>query len=387
MVPVSYNLRSLRIRRATSILTALGVALVVIVVVVLLSLIGGVRQSLQVAADPRVWILLSRGISAEPESYISHQQFGLLRSRPEVAVTGRDNSLVSGELAVQFNAAIKRPANHFYPATLRGVQETAREVHPNVRIVQGRWLEPGREELLIGKNLLAMFPELAPGATFRYGRRNWTVVGVISDKGSVHESEFWADIDVLEQDAHFDQGFSSFHVVLKPGMEESFKKALTDDARLTVDAVNEVEYYAEQTSVADQLSMLVLIVSAIIGAGAAFGGMNTMYGAVVRRAREIGVLRALGFRRRDVVLSFLVESELLALAGGIGGTLASLLLIYAAGLDRRMFRVGAITFSSRLSLSACAYGLLAALLVGAIGGLLPAFRAARTPITEALRRT
>lgn len=363
----------------------LGIALVAMVVVVLLSLIGGIRRSLELAADPRVWILLGRGIGSEPESYIPHEQFDILKTRPEIATDGEADALISPELVIPFNAAMKRPASQFYPATLRGVRAIARQVHRNVRLSEGRWPAPGREEMLIGRKLLARFPELKPGVSFRYGRRTWTVVGVIADRGSVRESEFWADLDVLEQDAHFENGFSSFHVVLKPETARSFSQALTADARITVDAINERDFYAQQALVADRLRILVLIVSTIIGVGAAFGGMNTMYAAVARRAPEIGVLRTLGFQRRSILASFLIESEMLALAGGAGGIVGALLLISVSGLNRHMFSVGAITFSSRFSLTACVYGILTAFLIGAIGGLLPALRAARMPVTESLR--
>ena len=362
-----------------------GIALVTVVVVLLLSLISGIRQSLELAADPRVWIVLSRGINSEAESYIPREQFDILRTRPEIATSGGDDSLISEELVVPFNAAIKRPANRFYPATLRGVKAVARLVHPKLKVVAGQWPSPGRQEMAVGRKLLQKFPELGIGTTFRYGHRNWTIVGVIADAGSVRESEFWTNLDVLEQDAHFRNGYSSLHVVLKPGMEESFKRALTADARIAVDAFNERDYYAEQALVADRLRILVLVVSAIIGLGAAFGGMNTMYAAVLRRARELGVLRSLGFGRGSVILSILVESELLAIAGAVLGIVVSLALMFATGFNQHMLSIGSLTFSSRLSLSAFLGGIVSALLIGAAGGLLPAARAAHMPVAESLR--
>jgi putative ABC transport system permease protein len=385
VIPLNYNLRSLKVRRTTSILTVFGIALVTMVVVVLLSVVSGISRTLELAADPRVWIVMSRGVASEPESYIPQQQLDVLRTRPEIVVDGGSAALISPEVVTPFNAAIKRAASQFYPATLRGVRGIARRVHQNVRLIEGRWPEPGHEEMVIGRKLLAKFPELTPGATFRYGRRNWTIVGILADRGSVRESEFWTDLDVLEQDAHFENGFSSFHVVLKPEMVESFRKALIADDRITVQAVNEQDFYAEQAEVAERLRTLALFVSAVIGVGAAFGGMNSMYAAVARRAREVGVLRSLGFQRGSVLLSFLVESEMLALAGGVTGMMVALLLIVASGLNRRMLAVGPITYSSRFSLSACALGILAAVFIGALGGLLPALRAARMPVAESLR--
>jgi len=384
VIPIKYNVQSLMVRRTTSLMTAAGVALVVMILVLLLNVVGGLRKSLELAGDPEVWILLSRGTSSEVESFIPRDEFDVLRTRPEIATTASGDALISPEMVVPFNAALKRPANQFRPAFLRGAQPAAYLVHPGVRLIRGRWPARGREEMVIGRKLQARFPELDVGSTFRYGRRDWTLVGVMADHGSVRESEFWADIDVLEQDARFENGFSSFHVVLKPGMEESFKRALTEDARLTVDAITERDYYAAQTAVADQLRSLVLLVGLIIGIGAAFGGMNTMYAAVARRSREVGVLRSLGFCSRSVLASFLLESELIALGGGILGIAGALLVSSLIGLNRRLLSVGAVTFSSHFSLSACASGIVAAILIGAAGGLLPAWRASRMTVTDAL---
>ena len=239
--------------------------------------------------------------------------------------------------------------------------------------------------MAIGRKQAARFPELRIGSTFRYGRRTWTIVGVFADRGSALESEFWTDIDVLQQDARFENGYSSFHVVLKPGTEDSFRSALTGDARLTVDAYSERDFFAEQAKVADRLRELVLIVGLIVGTGAAFGGMNTMYAAVARRTREIGVLRTLGFSRESVLMCFLIESAILAVAGGVIGDLLAVALGVATGLNHRLMSVGAVVFSSVFTVDALWGGIMAALLIGVGGGLLPAWRAAHLPIIDSLR--
>jgi putative ABC transport system permease protein len=385
VIPITYNLRSLMVRRTTSIMTALGVALVVMVVVILLSFVGGLRRSLELAAEPGSWIVLSRGTTSEGESYISRDQFDILRTRPEIATTASGASLISPEMVVPFNAAVKRPANQFQPATLRGVTPIAYQMHRGLKVTTGRAPAPGREEMMIGRKQAARFPELGVGATFKYGRRLWTIVGVFEDRGSELESEFWADLDVLQQDVRFENGYSSFHVILKPGTEDSFKQALTSDARLSVDVISDQQFVAEQTKVANRLRTLVLIVGIIVGTGAAFGGMNTMYAAVARRAREIGVLRSLGFGRGAVLMSFLFESAILAIAGGVAGVILAILFSVATGLNARLMNVGAFVFSSTFSLPALGAGLVVALLIGVAGGLLPAWRASRIPILDALR--
>lgn len=365
-------------------MTALGVALFVMVVVILLSFVGGLRQSLELAGEPGHWIVLSRGTVSEGESYIPRAQADILRARAEIA-SDSSGAFFSPEMVVPFNAAVKRSAVKFRPATLRGVSPVAYRMRRGLKLIAGRWPAPGADEMAIGQKQAARFPELGVGTSFRYGRRTWTIVGVFADRGSALESEFWTDIDVLQQDARFENGYSSFHVVLKPGTEDTFRNALTEDARLTVDAIGEREFFAEQAKVADRLRALVLIVGLIVGTGAAFGGMNTMYAAVARRTREVGVLRTLGFGRGSVLASFLVESVILALAGGVIGDLLAILLGFAAGLDHRLMSVGTVVFSSAFTAGALSGGIAAALLIGVAGGLLPAWRAAQLPIIESLR--
>jgi ABC-type antimicrobial peptide transport system permease subunit len=373
------------VRRTTSLMTALGIALVVMVVVILLSFVGGLRQSLELAGEPGHWIILSRGTVSEGESYIPREQSDVLRTRPEIATDASGAALFSPEMVVPFNAAVNRPAVQFRPASLRGVSPVAYRMRRGLKLVAGRWPAPSRDEMAIGQKQAARFPELGVGTSFKYGRRTWTIVGIFADRGSALESEFWTDIDVLQQDARFENGYSSFHVVLKPGTEETFRNALTEDARLTVDVISERDFIVEQAKVADRLRALVLIVGLIVGTGAAFGGMNTMYAAVARRTREVGVLRTLGFSPGSVLTSFLVESVILAIVGGVVGDLLAIVLGLAAGLNQRLMSVGTVVFSSAFSVSALIGGIVVALLIGVAGGLMPAWRASRLPIVESLR--
>ncbi|HEV2170453.1 MAG TPA: ABC transporter permease, partial [Candidatus Binatus sp.] len=366
------------VRRTSSTMTALGVALVVMVVVMLLSFVSGLRRSLELAGEPGHWIILSRGTYSEGESYIPRAQADILRAHAEIA-SDASGALFSPEMVVPFNAAINRPANQFRPASLRGVSPVAYRMRHGLKLIAGRWPAQGRDEMAIGRKQAARFPELGIGTTFKYGRRTWTIVGIFENRGSALESEFWTDIDVLQQDAQFENGYSSFHVVLKPGTEETFKNALIEDGRLTVDVTSERDFFAEQAKVADRLRALVLMVGLIVGTGAAFGGMNTMYGAVARRTREIGVLQTLGFSRGSVLTSFVVESVILAIAGGIAGELLAIFLGIAAGLNARLMTVDNVVFSSAFTVHAFVIGMMVAVLIGIAGGLMPAWRASRLP--------
>lgn len=385
MIPLKYNLRSLVVRRTTSLMTAAGAAMVVMIVVLLLSLVGGLRASMELAVEPNNWIVLSRGTSSEVESYIPREQFDVLRARSEIATQDSGPPMISPEMVVSFNAAVLRPATQFQPAYLRGVYPIAYKVHNNLKLISGRWPTPGREEMVIGKKQAEHFPELHVGTTFKYGRRNWTIVGIFSDHASARESEFWTDLDVLQQDARFENAYSSIHVVLKPGTADSFRLALKQNEQLTVDLMSERDFYASQAKLADHLRSLVLVIAVIVGTGAVFGGMNTMYSAVAHRSREVGVLRALGFQPLQVLMSFLVESVMIAFAGGLAGIAAALLVSFATALGDRQMRVGAILFSSQLSLTIFLEGLLIAILIGIAGGVLPAWRAGRLRVVESLR--
>jgi putative ABC transport system permease protein len=200
------------------------------------------------------------------------------------------------------------------------------------------------------------------------------------------ESEIWCDYDDLRTDVKYNaQDTNSLHVVLKPGTSAAFQQALKNDGRLKLDALTERDYYASQTKVVDQLRSLGLIVALVLGVGATFGGMNTMYTAVARREREIGVLRVLGFSRGNILGSFVIESALLGLAGGIAGVMFAFIVAWGTGLNSRLLSVGATFFSYRPTPTAIAAGLIVAGLIGIVGGLAPAWRAARIGVIESLR--
>jgi putative ABC transport system permease protein len=385
MIPVRYNIRSLLVRRTASVMTALGVALVVMILFILLGFIAGLQRTVLQAGDTGNWVVLSRGVDNEPGSYITREQYEIIRARPEIVMSPSGQALISPEMVTGFDASPANGPSNSGETLLRGVYPIAYEVHRGMRLVAGRWPAQGRAEVVVGRKLVARFPNLAPPVQLHFGRRIWTVVGIFADRDSARESEMWTDLDVLQQDIRYRNGFASLHVDLKPGTEDDFRRTLGKDVRLRVDAVSEAEFYSAMSQFAAQLRAMGLVVAAILAIGATFGGMNTMYAAVARRGREVGVLRALGFSRANVLASFVIESVMLGLAGGILGELLGVAVAQATGLSSRLMKVGMFIFSFRAAPSAFAAGLAAAAVIGAVGGFWPALRAARLTVVDSLR--
>jgi putative ABC transport system permease protein len=385
VIPIRYNLRSLMIRRATSAMTAIVVALVVMLLFILSGFVAGLRQTVMRSAVRDNWIVLSRGTTREPDSYISRDQYEIIKSRPQIVTDAKGQALISPEIVTGFNPNPDGPQASTIFTDLRGLYPIAYEVHRDLKLVNGRWPEHGTAEMAVGRKLAARFPNLAVGSTFRFGRRDWKIVGMYSDHDSARESEMFADLDVLAQEVHFNGGFESLHLVLEPGMESAFQDSLNTDARLRLDAMSEETYYARQTEFVDQLRTLGMVVAVILAIGAIFGAMNTMYSAVARRTSEIGVLRALGFNRLNVLLSFISESVLLGIAGGIAGLILGVIVAFATGLTSHLLNVESFIFKFQLTPSAFISGIVAGMIIGAVGGLLPAWRASRIGVIDSLR--
>jgi len=387
VIPVRYSVRSLGQRLTSSAMTAVSVALVIMVLTILLGFVDGMRRTMTLAADRSNYMVLERGVTVE-NGYINHETLAILRSRPEIAKDPAGNPLMSPEILVGFDPTPDAPRAS--TATLRAVLPVAYEVHRGIKIIEGRRPERGKNEWMVGQRAAVRFPSLAIGSTFRWEpvKTDFHVVGVFSDNGSARESEVWSDLNDIAVAVHVPPDLLNanvIHLILKPGEQEQFDNLLRSDNRLHVDLMSETDFYAQAAQFSDRIRTLGLVVAVILSLGAVFGAMNTMYSAVARRKREVGTLRVLGFGRGDVLGSFLVESAVLGLVGGAIGEVLAVIVAHTTGLESRLMNVGNILFSFRLPWSAFGYGLAAAIVIGTIGGLLPAWQAAQLDVMESLR--
>lgn len=385
MIPLSYNARSLVVRWSSSMMAGLGIALIVMILFILFGFVDGMRRTVQGAAESGNYILLSTGAEAEPNSLIMQPAFDVLRVMPEFATDASGAPLISPEVVAGFNVNPGHPKTMF--AYVRGVRPIAYRVHRRMRLISGHWPNPGAGEWVVGRKLAAKFPQLNPSKQFHFGRRNWTIVGIFADDDSARESEVWCDVDDLFTDYHHQNKAMAnvLHAIVKPGEVSALEETLKKDPRVPFHVESEKEFYAAQNQIADQFQSYGLILASILAIGAVFGGMNTMYAAVARRSREIGVLRALGFGPGNVLTSFVAESAMLGLAGAILGEAIGVIVADATGLNSRLMNVGLLVFSFHMGVRAFSAGLIAGVLIGVIGGILPAWRASAIGVNEALR--
>jgi putative ABC transport system permease protein len=381
-----FNLRTLPDRLGSSLTAAVGIAGVVAVLVGVLSIGQGFRRTMVAAGSPDTAIVLRAGADTELTSIVSRDDARLLETLAGVA-RGTAGALVSPELFVVINLP-KRSTGTDANVPMRGVEPPALEVHRKVRVVAGRTFAWGNNEVIVGRAASEQFQGLALGNELELGANRWQVVGIFEADGGLPESEIWTDAAVLQPAYQRGNSFQSVKVQLaSAGSFTEFADAVNTDPRLNLKVVREQEYYAGQTRTIEMLvTGLGLLIAGLMGLGAILGALNTMYTAVAARGREIATLRALGFGRSPVVLSVLAESLLLAAAGGTVGALLAWAAFdgyRTATLNWQSF--SQVAFAFEVSAPLLVQGVVYALALGLLGGLLPAVRAARIPVAVALR--
>lgn len=385
-LPFSYNLRNVRARWEVSLLAVIGIGLVVAVFVALVAMRTGFQYALRSTGIPGNAMVVQRGSASELTSWVPLDHRNKILADPRVAIGSDGKALASPEIVVVDNLP-RRTDGTATNVTIRGVTPRAFDVRGGIQIVQGTRFTPGLYEIIVGERIAARIRGLDLGSSIPIGRSQWKIVGIFSSRGGAFESEIWGDLDALAEPVHRTGGSNALAVRLKdPGTLEAFDKWIRDDPEMQLQAIGEEKYYADQAGgLSNTLLFLVRFVSITMAIGAVFGAMNTMYAIVAARTREIGTLRALGFSRRSILLSFVIESVLLALAGGALGCLLALPMNGFTTASGQTASFSELAFAFQVTPGILVGGVVFAGLMGLFGGLLPSVRAARLPITTALR--
>jgi ABC-type lipoprotein release transport system permease subunit len=385
-LPLYYNIRNVRVRWQVTLLAVGGIALVVAAFAVLMSMSEGFKAALRSTGRTDNAMIVQRGSGSELTSGISIEARNQMIVDQRVARGADGQPLASPEWVVVIGLP-KKQSGEPINVTMRAVTPRAFQVRGDIQVVEGRMFKPGLDEVIVGRKLLDRIEGLGVGRPVKYQRKEFQIVGVFAADGNAFESEIWGDFDVLG--AVFQRGAGSNSLVVRmkdPADIASFDQWIRTQPNLQHQAVEERKYYEDQAGpLATVLRQLAGFVAAIMAVGAVFGAMNTMYAIVAARTREIGTLRALGFSRRAILGAFLIESVFLALIGGAVGCLLALPMNgYSTGTGQTQ-SFSELAFAFRITPQIMTGCMIFAAVMGVVGGLLPAFRGARLPITSALR--
>ena len=377
MIPIRYNLRSVVVRRVGTLMTVLGVGLTVAVFVSILAMVHGLQNTFTDTGEPLNLIVIRQGSQSETNSFFNRDIKGIIETMPGV-------ESVAGEIVVVINRT--RVTGDTSNVMVRGVSaKSSMELRPGIRIAEGRMFKPGLRELVVSRAVSLRFKNANIGDTMKIGRSTWNVVGILDASKSAHDSEIWGNYDEVAEE--FERPVYSSLLVRVNGAPDvaAVKDRIAGDRRVKLDVFSEKEYFATQTSSALPIQVLGYLVAIIMAIGSCFAVMNTMYAATAYRTREIATLRVLGYRRFSILVSFVFESVLLALCGGIAGCLMALPVNGITTGTTNFTSFSEVVFQFRITPGLMIEGILFAVIMGGIGGFLPGIRAAFTPIVRALR--
>jgi putative ABC transport system permease protein len=375
-LPLRYSVRSLLRRRAAFIMTTAGVTVVVTTFVAMLAMTRGLASAFVDAGDPTNVVVVRRGTLSESTSAVTRDAYMTMRDLPGAAET-------SPEAVILWTIVGADGKQRQIP--LRGITDTAWQVHRGVTVVEGRRPDRGHDEIAVGRGMIGKAEGLQLGGTFRTGRRDWTVVGILGAGGSAFESELWGDVDALLADEHRAE-FSS--VTLRAGDPETAKSIadhIENDKRLGLHAVPEPAYYKLQAGSAEPILGAALTVAFLMGIAAVFGALNTLQASLAGRRREIATLRAMGFGSRSIARALVTEALLQTLPAGVLGCLVAATLQGRGAESMNLFTFSSVTYKLRVTPDVIVAGLVFSALIGFVGGIWPAIAAGRRPIVDGLR--
>jgi putative ABC transport system permease protein len=386
-IPVSYNLRNLVVRKTTTVMTALGIALTVAVLLSVLALVQGLRTAFKATANPLHILITRKGATSELVSGLPRASFQVIKAKPGIARNAKGEPMASLEMITVITLPSEdNPSGN--NINLRGVPPMGIEIRDGLKIDSGRWFTPGRREVVVGKGLAERYPGVQIGNKLSLGKGEWEIVGIMSQGKSAINSELWVDLEQGASEYNRSEVLSSALVrAVDAAGVQSLINNLKAEQQLNVDAQTEQKYYDAQMVSAAPLQFLGTFVAVIMAVGSCFAAMNTMYASVARRAREVGTLRVLGFSRGSILTSFFLESLLLSAIGGIIGCILVLPLNNISTGLGNFVTFSETSFSFQVTPLIMAIGVGFAIFLGAIGGIFPARTAAKKEILNALRET
>lgn len=386
-VPISYSIRNLLTRKLTTALTASGMALVVFVFASILMLAEGLRKTLVETGSYDNVVIIRKGSATEVQSNIERREASIIESRPEVAIAPDGRPFLSKEVMVLINLK-KRVSRKPAQVVIRGIDRNSLALRPQVSLISGRMPRPSSTEIVTGLGIAQRFEGGGLGETLRFGMREWRVVGVFDAGATGFNSEIWGDADLMLQAFRRDLYSSVIFKLRVSSAFERLKEGLENDPRLIVEVKRENKYYSDQSEMmAKFLRILGTSLTMIFSIGAVIGAMITMYAAVANRTSEIGTLRSLGFRRRDILIAFVIESLLLGMIGWAAGIFFASFMRYLTISTINWQTFSELAFSFTLTAQIVLQSLFFSLIMGLAGGVLPAVRASRMKIVDALRTT
>jgi putative ABC transport system permease protein len=393
-IPISYNIRNLRLRKGLTAMTALGIALTVTTAIFLMALVAGLDRAFVSSGSPKNVLVLRKGSEAELSGGFDASLFPTLKTLPGIAKDSHGEPMVSGEWVVVI-VLPRKDGTGEVNVTVRGMMPDGLEMRqlpdepggqPKVKLLEGRWFETGQREVVVSDSIRNRFAHANIGDTMQFGKGSWKVVGVFDAGGSAYESEVWGDVNQMASDFDRQGGYSSAYLrATDPISAEALKNRVSDDQRLKLEGVLENDYYAKQTSSGTPIKVIGWVVGVIMAVGSIFAAMNTMYAAVAYRGREIATLRVIGFSRPAILTSFVLESLLLALLGAIVGILLMLPFNGMQTGTSNAVTFSEVVFALRITPGVAIRAIIFALIMGFVGGLAPAWHAARQNILSALR--
>jgi putative ABC transport system permease protein len=384
-IPVSYNVRNLRLRKGLTIMTALGIALTVATAVFIMALLAGLDRAFGTTGDPLNVLVLRKGSTSELSAGgVSRDAMQVFKDLPGVAKNDKGEPLVSGE-DILVIVLPRKDGTGETNVTTRYLTPLGIEMRPKIHLLAGRWFTPGQREAVVSKSINQRFARANIGDTVHIGKGDWPIVGVFDASGTAHESEIWGDINQLNTD--FERTIYS-SVLLRatdPASAQALKNRANDDQRLELSGMLEPDYYASQTKSGDPIKWVGRIVAIIMAIGSCFAAMNTMYAAVAYRGREIATLRVIGFSRPSILTSFVLESLLLSLLGALIGIVLMLPFNGMTTGTQNQVTFSEVVFSLRMTPVVVGVAVAFAMIMGLFGGIAPAWHAARREILAALR--